>query len=477
MKNMFSILPEELDQEDRQEYVSAAPSSMLEEPIEVVEEQEPISVEGRSRPANMNLGMPIDRSPLIIQEDSLPVAAKEASIIERYKEMMNKQKQTDDSEYEEASGKNNRMQLYGNLLKGFQGMIQNSVSGVAPNFKADMSVADGLINQGKEGMSEYYKKRSNAREEKNQIGSDLSRELSLGSGEIDLNEKRAYTDPNSPIASVYKNFLKQNFKKYLPDMSEEEIDALSPQRSAEIVKMLTEQEKAKRDGAIEWARLNQQNDIAKLAADAKREAKVENDMQKLEKRVQGGQNMAAAYNGLESSLGFNLDDANVVNGELLVKGKKVDLPGANLPGLGRVSFYDSNARGIKASADKIFNVTLKDRSGAAVTTPEMDRLKSEYESGKFNTEAELVMKLKEFKREVARELKNREAGFSKEARTKYKEEGGVLSDVFERKQTTAPSPSPIDLDNDPRIDSFMKKNKKIKSREEAIRILKKAEMI
>lgn len=468
MKNMLSLLPEELEAIQREEFVTdPSIESSNPEPI-VVAEQIPVKVQSRSGPANINLGMPIDRSPLVIQEEHQN-QPEETSILDRYKEMIETQRQTDDSEYQDVSNQSNRKQLYGNLLKGFQNMIQNSVSGVAPNFKADMGVADNLVQQGKDGLAEFYKRRNNARDEKTQIGNDLTRELSLGSNEIDLKEKKAYTDPTSPIAKVYKNFLKQNFKKYLPDMSEEEIEALSPQRAAEIVKLITEQEKAKSDKSLEWAKLAQQRDLLKEAANAKRESKIETDMQKLEKRVQGGQNMAAAYNGLQSSLGFNLDDASVdANGELTVKGKKVDLPGANVPGLGRVSIYNSDARGIKASADKIFNVTLKDRSGAAVTTPEMDRLKSEYESGKFNTEAELVMKLKEFKQEVARELKNREAAFSKEARSRYKEEGGVLSDVFKTNQSPTQS-----TQSDPRIDNFMQKNG-ITDRNKAIKILKDA---
>lgn len=278
MKNMFDLLPEELDQEERQEYVT---DPSIPKPT-VFEEQVPIKVESRSGPANMNLGMPIDRSPLVIQEESSDFSdvenqpeEQEPSIVDRYREMIEKQKSADSDEYNETSNQNNRMQLYGNLLRGYQNMIQNSVSGVAPNFKADMGVADNLIQQGKDGLSEFYKKRDNARDERSQAGNDLSKELNLDSSEIDLKEKKAYTDPSSPIAKVYKNFLKQNFKKDLPGMSEEEIDALSPQRSAELVKMITDKKRAEQDSSIDWARLAQQDRLAKDTIEARKELQTE----------------------------------------------------------------------------------------------------------------------------------------------------------------------------------------------------------
>lgn len=275
MKNIFDLLPEELEATRRDEYVT---DPSIDVPVEtpVIDETNPIEIESRSRPANINLGMPIDRSPLVIQEESSDFSdvenqADEPSIVDRYKEMIQKQRESDDSDYQVTSDRSNKMQFYGNLLRGFQNMVQNSVSGVAPNFKADMGVADNLVQQGKDDLAEFYKKRNNARDERSQAGNDLSKELNLSSNEIDLKEKKAYTDPTSPIAKVYKNFLKQNFKKYLPDMSEDEIEALSPQRASEIVKMITEQKNAEQDSALNWARLAQTERLAGDTIQARKE--------------------------------------------------------------------------------------------------------------------------------------------------------------------------------------------------------------
>lgn len=127
----------------------------------------------------------------------------------------------------------------------------------------------------------------------------------------------------------------------------------------------------------------------------------------------------SALGQFEEKLGFKLEDFDASDGTVIktdpATGQKVkvvpDLPGISFPGLGRVDFYNKEARELYSTAQKIFNVELKDRSGAAVTNTEMDRLKIEFEQGKYNTEAEMIGALKRYREAAAEALAHQETPF------------------------------------------------------------------
>lgn len=146
-------------------------------------------------------------------------------------------------------------------------------------------------------------------------------------------------------------------------------------------------------------------------------------VQKFQDKTQDTRNILGAINDFESVLGQNLSDLKVDPRADKIKAgdKTIDLPGVNIPGAGRVSFYDSNARTIRDAASKIFNVELKNRSGAAVTDQELNRLRQEFSDGKFNTEAELIDAIKRYKKASQRVLKQHEAGYNPDIVKTYKE--------------------------------------------------------
>jgi hypothetical protein len=163
----------------------------------------------------------------------------------------------------------------------------------------------------------------------------------------------------------------------------------------------------------------------------KKEKDEKDDLIKLSTKLGDPQALASSLSSVDDVLGFKLDDAIISkDGTIKVGDKKVDLPGVSVPLLGRTSFYDSDARNLASSIGRVFNTELKDRSGAAVTSNEMERLKNEFGTGSFNTEAEMLGALQRYKVAVARALKNREAGFSPKIVEKYKEQGGTTSDFF-----------------------------------------------
>ena len=172
----------------------------------------------------------------------------------------------------------------------------------------------------------------------------------------------------------------------------------------------------------------------------------EQDMMKLSKDVTGAQDAVRALDEVEKTLGFKLDDAQVKRGELYVGDKKKDLPGVSVPLIGRVSAYSDAARDLQSAAATVFNTVLKDRSGAAVTSPELERLKVEFGQGKYNSEPELIGALQRYKRGVKQELANREAAYRPDVVAKYAEQGGRTSSTVSgpsnvaqiKKQSTEP---------------------------------------
>lgn len=116
---------------------------------------------------------------------------------------------------------------------------------------------------------------------------------------------------------------------------------------------------------------------------------------------------------IEKELGFDLNDYDTKTGK--VGDKRKDLPGISLPVLGRVSFYNKDARTLETKAAAIFNAELKDRSGSAVTSPELERLRTEFGAGKFNTESELIGALKDYKNALIAAVGGQEAKYRPEA--------------------------------------------------------------
>lgn len=176
---------------------------------------------------------------------------------------------------------------------------------------------------------------------------------------------------------------------------------------------------------------------AGIKIDEKRDQRIERDMQKLSKDISGTQEMLGALDEVEAKLGspienFKRDDS----GNLSLDGKPVDLPGVSIPGLGRKTFYSNKARELNDAAARVFNATLKDRSGSAVTDPELARLRQEFSEGKYNTEAELVDALQRYKRQTQVVLKNREAAYNPDVVDRYTEQGGRTSRTIGSQEKT-----------------------------------------
>lgn len=100
-------------------------------------------------------------------------------------------------------------------------------------------------------------------------------------------------------------------------------------------------------------------------------------------------------------------------------------PGKDIPGVGMVDalvpgpIAGDAARAMRQAVQGLQNVKIKDRSGAAVTPPEFVRLKEEFGSGKFKTEAQFRQGVQQALNAYTERLRNAYAGVRPEIRDQY----------------------------------------------------------
>ena len=96
----------------------------------------------------------------------------------------------------------------------------------------------------------------------------------------------------------------------------------------------------------------------------------------------------------------------------------------DIPGFGQTQWVpdvliSEEGESLRASINELFNKVLKNRSGAAVTTAEMQRLKKEFETVKGKDDKALRRFLNKFKRRMLSKIKNIVASTPKGAREMY----------------------------------------------------------
>lgn len=95
------------------------------------------------------------------------------------------------------------------------------------------------------------------------------------------------------------------------------------------------------------------------------------------------------------------------------------LIGKATPGMKQSEVEDIRAG--RLAFQKLFNITLKNRSGSAVTNQELDRLKSEFASGAFKTSAQLQRAVEQARNIINKHYQSVAAGYGKDALKAYNE--------------------------------------------------------
>jgi len=179
-----------------------------------------------------------------------------------------------------------------------------------------------------------------------------------------------------------------------------------------------------KEAQAEEMRLRRDMLNAAKAHGGKGDPSFEKDVQKFGELIAPMQNMTNLTKQFEDASGIKLDKSDTTGGVLRVNGKEIDLPGANIPALGRVSFYNTRAREMQAAAQAIFNQRVYDQSGKAINENEMERMKIAFEAGRFNSEAELVDAVKTMNGYVKDAANQVQARFRPEVVQTYDSRGG-----------------------------------------------------
>ena len=145
--------------------------------------------------------------------------------------------------------------------------------------------------------------------------------------------------------------------------------------------------------------------------DYKFESKQEDRVEKIRKAVNESKQLSTLT---------ALDSVEDLIGKYVSKGK--DIPG--IGPLGRYS-YGKEAKEVESTLASLQNIVLKDRSGAAVTIPELERLKKELSTTYYNTDEDLVKSLVRFRQIVNQHLTSQLGGFKPEDVDLYVKSGGV----------------------------------------------------
>ncbi len=95
-------------------------------------------------------------------------------------------------------------------------------------------------------------------------------------------------------------------------------------------------------------------------------------------------------------------DKTMSNVEDLISIIRKDDPSADIPGFGATASIpdfaiSSEGKELRQRVGTLFNTTLKDRSGAAVTSSELDRLKKEFGQGLIKTDQQLLNAIERFR--------------------------------------------------------------------------------
>lgn len=140
--------------------------------------------------------------------------------------------------------------------------------------------------------------------------------------------------------------------------------------------------------------------------------KYQNDSEPLKEQMD-------AISRVESTMGFPVEKYDKATES--VDGRKIDLPGFNVPLLGRITAHDTNAKDLERDIGNIINKEIKSQAGTAVSSSEMERIRIAWGQGRYNTEAEMIGALAAYKDATRRALQRLEAGFETPVREKYQQ--------------------------------------------------------
>ncbi len=185
------------------------------------------------------------------------------------------------------------------------------------------------------------------------------------------------------------------------------VKRLEPAEMSAYEKAMLASEQAGRDSREKIAEHKKNTKVAEVARKEAREDEklIQAQQPRLAKALAGQQAVMTQFDRIEEQLGMTLE-------EYMAKADKPDLPGTNIPGIGRIALpWDDAAQGLKGAVSGLSNRLLKEFSGAAVTQSEFIRFRDGMEQGRFNTEEGMIRALIALKDATKQGFVDTEAAF------------------------------------------------------------------
>ena len=147
-------------------------------------------------------------------------------------------------------------------------------------------------------------------------------------------------------------------------------------------------------------------------------------------QTQAAAKIPATMNSAIQDVGNAFEKSNIskVEGALSLIEDSVkdvkDLPGYGATGPLPTFALSQAGKDLRTRMARLFNIELKDRSGAAVTIQELERLKEEFASGKLRTDEDLKRALTDYRKILNNHKTSLAAGFQPEAVAEYQRRVG-----------------------------------------------------
>jgi hypothetical protein len=139
----------------------------------------------------------------------------------------------------------------------------------------------------------------------------------------------------------------------------------------------------------------------------------------------------ARFEGDVNKLSTTYDKSGIPSAVSVIQNLERLIPEkGDIPGYGRVAgmlpdaMVSAEGEDVRQAVSTLFNIELKDRSGAAVTDQELNRLKKEFGQGSWKSDDQLRKGIKAYKERLKEVIRNIDAGFTPEAREEYKNREG-----------------------------------------------------
>lgn len=270
--------------------------------------------------------------------------------------------------------------------------------------KAD-GFADNFERQGAQGVANIQQRR----EAKDR---ELARQQNLAA----FGDETAMRDPQSEISKSVREGLKNLFPNLrLPD----NVSAMMLKNTGINFGTLIA---AKENADARRDMVAQRSEDRAAAKETKENDKIEKQIDNYSKRLEktGITKAAQTLQEIDSMLQGGLDNT------------KGDIPGYGLAAgaLPGVALSDKGQK-LRQAVQRLANIELKDRSGAAVTDAEFQRFKEEFGTGTLKTEQQLLNGLRQYRNVLARVSKELEAATPRKALEEYESrEGAVTSKLI-----------------------------------------------